>query len=112
LDLDNAYIPFVKGIGNQVGFSDPVFRRIFKEKTGKEIEDDVVNASLEWQKDAFAGKAHTWDQIKVLRENWEGPIVLKGIQHVDDARMAVEAGVQGIVVSNHGGRFVCLILGV
>jgi lactate 2-monooxygenase len=71
---------------------------------GKEIDDDIQNASLEWQKDVFSGAAHTWDQIKLLQEEWDGPIVLKGIQHVDDARMAVEAGVQGIVVSNHGGR--------
>jgi isopentenyl diphosphate isomerase/L-lactate dehydrogenase-like FMN-dependent dehydrogenase len=101
-------MPFVKGPGNQVGFSDPVFRRIFKEKTGKEVEEDGVMAYLEWQRDVFSGKAHTWEQIKLLRENWDGPIVLKGIQHPDDALKAVEAGVQGIVVSNHGGRFVCL----
>lgn len=40
----------------------------------------------------------------MLKKAWDGPIVLKGIQHVDDARMAVEAGMDGIVVSNHGGR--------
>jgi lactate 2-monooxygenase len=51
-----------------------------------------------------SGKAHTWAQLKILKENWDGPIVLKGIQHPEDAKMAVEAGVQGIIVSNHGGR--------
>ena len=40
----------------------------------------------------------------MLKKEWDGRIVLKGIQHVDDARMAVEAGMDGIVVSNHGGR--------
>ena len=51
-----------------------------------------------------SGRAHTWDQLKLLRDNWSGPIVLKGIQHPEDAMKAVEAGMEGIVVSNHGGR--------
>ena len=103
-DLDNAYIPFASGIGDQTGFSDPVFRRRFKEKYHKEVEDDIFLASQQWEEDVFSGKAHTWDQLELLKKNWDGPIVLKGIQHVEDAKMAVEAGVQGIVVSNHGGR--------
>jgi lactate 2-monooxygenase len=103
-DLDLGHLPFVKGMGNQVGLSDPVFRRIFKEKTGKEVEDDIVAASVAWQMDAFSGRSHGWEKLKFLRENWDGPIVLKGIQHVDDARMAADAGMDGIVVSNHGGR--------
>ena len=52
----------------------------------------------------FTGTDHTWDEIAFLREHWDGPIALKGIQHVDDAQRAVDAGVQGILVSNHGGR--------
>jgi isopentenyl diphosphate isomerase/L-lactate dehydrogenase-like FMN-dependent dehydrogenase len=84
--------------------ADPVFRRIFKEKTGKEVEDDIVSASIAWQSDAFSGRSHGWSKLKFLRDNWSGPIVLKGIQHVDDARMAADAGVDGIIVSNHGGR--------
>jgi L-lactate dehydrogenase (cytochrome) len=39
-----------------------------------------------------------------LRETWSGPLLVKGIQHVDDARMVVDAGVDAVVVSNHGGR--------
>jgi lactate 2-monooxygenase len=46
----------------------------------------------------------SWDRLKFLRDNWSGPIVLKGIQHVDDAKEAVAAGMDGIIVSNHGGR--------
>jgi lactate 2-monooxygenase len=103
-DLDTAYMPFLKGTGCSVGFSDPVFRRIFKEKHGKEVEEDVLNAYVEWSKDVFSGKAHTWEQLEVLKKNWDGPIVLKGIQHPEDALLAVKAGVQGIIVSNHGGR--------
>jgi lactate 2-monooxygenase len=46
----------------------------------------------------------TWDDLPFLRERTKLPIVLKGILHPDDARRAVEAGMDGIVVSNHGGR--------
>lgn len=40
----------------------------------------------------------------MIKAEWDGPVVLKGIQHVDDAKKAVEMGMHGIVVSNHGGR--------
>ncbi|GME29114.1 putative lactate 2-monooxygenase [Neofusicoccum parvum] len=103
-DLDQAYVPFVKGIGCDVAFSDPVFRRKFKEKHGKEVEDDIIVAAQEWVAICFSGVAHSWEQIELLRKNWDGPIILKGIQHPADALKAVEAGVQGIIVSNHGGR--------
>jgi L-lactate dehydrogenase (cytochrome) len=39
-----------------------------------------------------------------LRESWSGPLIVKGIQHVDDARMVVDHGADAVVVSNHGGR--------
>jgi L-lactate dehydrogenase (cytochrome) len=46
----------------------------------------------------------TWDDIAWVRQHWAGPIVIKGILDADDAREAVRVGVDGIVVSNHGGR--------
>jgi L-lactate dehydrogenase (cytochrome) len=46
----------------------------------------------------------TWQDLAWVRENWPGRIVLKGILDVEDAREAARAGVDGIVVSNHGGR--------
>ena len=46
----------------------------------------------------------TWDDIAWVREHWKGPIVLKGVLDVADARLAADHGVDGIVVSNHGGR--------
>ncbi len=46
----------------------------------------------------------SWDDIEWFRSVWSGPIVIKGIQSVDDARMATEAGVDAIALSNHGGR--------
>jgi L-lactate dehydrogenase (cytochrome) len=46
----------------------------------------------------------TWKDIDWVRETWDGPIVVKGVLDVEDARDAVKAGAQGLVVSNHGGR--------
>jgi L-lactate dehydrogenase (cytochrome) len=46
----------------------------------------------------------TWDDIAWVREHWSGPLVVKGILDPEDARRAVDAGVDGVVVSNHGGR--------
>jgi L-lactate dehydrogenase (cytochrome) len=45
-----------------------------------------------------------WDDLGWIREAWPGPVVLKGIFSVDDARRAVDVGMDGVVVSNHGGR--------
>jgi len=103
-DLDEGFIPFMKGLGDQIGFTDPVFRRKFEAKHGVKPEDNITMASMEWQKDTASGKAHSWEELAFIRKHWEGPIVLKGIQHPDDARRAVEYGMDGIVVSNHGGR--------
>lgn len=46
----------------------------------------------------------TWDDLRWIRELWPGPIVVKGVMTADDALRAIDAGVEGIVVSNHGGR--------
>lgn len=45
-----------------------------------------------------------WDHIRRIRDAWQGPLVLKGLLHPEDARLASELGVNALVVSNHGGR--------
>jgi isopentenyl diphosphate isomerase/L-lactate dehydrogenase-like FMN-dependent dehydrogenase len=98
-DLDQSYLPFIRGTGLAVYFSDPVFRA----GLDKAPEDDLMAALLRWLP-MFTGTDKSWDDLPFLREHWSGPIVLKGIQHADDARRATDAGMDGIVVSNHGGR--------
>ncbi|HEV3474614.1 MAG TPA: alpha-hydroxy-acid oxidizing protein, partial [Actinomycetota bacterium] len=46
----------------------------------------------------------TWEELRRLREQTTLPLLLKGIQHPDDARQAVDSGADGLMVSNHGGR--------
>ena len=54
--------------------------------------------------DIYSRPSLSWAQIEGLRERTSLPIVLKGVLHPDDARRAVDTGVDGIIVSNHGGR--------
>ncbi|KEZ41998.1 hypothetical protein SAPIO_CDS6390 [Scedosporium apiospermum] len=103
-DLDIANLPFLEGIGNAVGFSDPVFREKFYARSGKTPEEDQLGASRYWISEVFAAEHHSWEDLELLRELWEGPIVLKGVLSAEDARLALQHGVDGIVVSNHGGR--------
>jgi L-lactate dehydrogenase (cytochrome) len=60
-------------------------------------------AVLHWS-GQFANPELTWDDVAWLREQTSLPIVLKGVQHPDDARRAVDVGAAAIVCSNHGGR--------
>jgi len=57
---------------------------------------DYINAQFD--------PALSWADVDWMRSVWDGPIVVKGIQTVDDAHLAVEAGVDAIALSNHGGR--------
>ncbi|BDM70816.1 oxidoreductase [Streptomyces nigrescens] len=98
-DLDQAYLPFLHGVGTANYFSDPAFRA----GLAKPVHEDPNAAVLHFVQ-MFADPAKTWPDLAFLRENWDGPIVLKGILHPDDALRAAEAGVDGVVVSNHGGR--------
>ncbi|KAG6829124.1 hypothetical protein H0H92_005598 [Tricholoma furcatifolium] len=130
-DLERSYIPFGHGVGIQIGRSDPVFMERFglqpdqehpkfpydpKEKDKLFLQGDAktrqdVLLGMEWLKETNSGHFREWDDLKFLRDNWEGPIILKGIQNVlrcspraKDAERALEYGVDGIIVSNHGGR--------
>ncbi|GAA3007228.1 lactate 2-monooxygenase [Streptosporangium longisporum] len=98
-DLDLAYLPFLRGTGLAIPFSDPVFRS----RLERPVEEDLNGAIIQWAP-MFNGRSHTWERLSLLRDNWDGPIVLKGVQHPDDALRAADAGMDGVVVSNHGGR--------
>src|SRR4051794_30498493 len=98
-DLAGAYLPFLRGVGTQQYFSDPVFLAGLE----KSPEEDLQAAVLAWVQ-AYADPGITWERLSFLRDHTSLPIVLKGINHPLDARLAVEHGVDAIVVSNHGGR--------
>jgi lactate 2-monooxygenase len=99
LDLDRGYSPFLenKGIANYT--SDPVFQEQMPVPADvAPLPAGITFAGL------FQNPGLSWDQLPLVRENWDGPILLKGIQSPRDAKLAVKHGIDGIVVSNHGGR--------
>jgi lactate 2-monooxygenase len=98
-DLQQAWLPFLGGVGVANYFQDPVFRAALE----KTPEEDVGMATGHFL-GVQANPSLSWDDLAWLREQTSLAIVIKGIQHADDAREAVKRGVDGIVVSNHGGR--------
>ncbi|WP_239619213.1 alpha-hydroxy-acid oxidizing protein [Cohnella mopanensis] len=98
-DLQNAYLPFLTGQGMGNYFSDPVFCSKLKEAPDKNTKDAALKALEEGNNTCF-----TWKELEFIREQTRLPLLIKGITHPDDAIMALEHGVDGIIVSNHGGR--------
>ncbi len=98
-DLDGGYLPFLRGEGIANYTSDPVFRSRLQAPP----EEDMQAAIGQWAQ-VFPNPTLGWDDLARLREWTSRPVLVKGVLHPDDARRAVDAGAQGVVVSNHGGR--------
>ena len=98
-DLALGYLPFLQGEGLAQFFSDPGFRASLDEPP----EDDVLTASVR-ALSVFSNLGLTWADLAWLRGRTALPILVKGVLTAEDARLALEHGVDGIVVSNHGGR--------
>ncbi|GAA3714896.1 alpha-hydroxy-acid oxidizing protein [Terrabacter ginsenosidimutans] len=133
-DLDLGHLPFARGEGIAQYTSDPVFQRLVRERlaaakpsarprptpaavatllsmsrnhpgdTRHNLTAPEPRAAVETFLDVFSRPSLTWDELPRLRSLTSLPIVLKGILHPDDARRAVDVGVDGVYVSNHGGR--------
>jgi lactate 2-monooxygenase len=98
-DIDLAYLPFLAGQGIRNYFEDPAFRDRLADDPWADPE-----AAIESFVECFGDASLTWDDLAFLREHTDLPILLKGVLHPDDATRAVEHGIDGLVVSNHGGR--------
>jgi lactate 2-monooxygenase len=133
-DLERAFLPFLWGKGIAQYTSDPVFVKLLSEPGAGVGEGqrprpnlhalrtlialtraypDAFLATLRSGRgmaavqrfiDIYSRPTLTWKELPFLRERTELPILLKGILHPKDAERAIDAGVDGIVVSNHGGR--------
>jgi isopentenyl diphosphate isomerase/L-lactate dehydrogenase-like FMN-dependent dehydrogenase len=127
-DLDRAFLPFIRGMGIAQYTSDPVFRdlvdaRIAARREGSvppppkvRVSPTAIRTLLGLKRrnvrredgelflEVFTRQGLQWSDLAFLRERTTLPIVLKGIQHPDDARRAKDAGMDGVVVSNHAGR--------
>jgi lactate 2-monooxygenase len=98
-DLQQAWLPFLNQMGVANYFEDPVFRAHLE----SDPEEDPGAATGHFL-GVQANPSLSWEDLGRLRELTSLPIVVKGIQHPDDAREAADRGADGIVVSNHGGR--------
>jgi lactate 2-monooxygenase len=98
-DLALGNLPFLKSQGIAQYTSDPVFRAMLPETPEK---NPLGAAALFTQ--IYSDPSLTWEKMKTLRRATRLPILVKGIQHPEDAALAVKHGFDGIVVSNHGGR--------
>ena len=132
-DLALAYLPFLRGKGIAQYTSDPVFERLIAEASGERsaptprpnlaalatliqivrhypdrfwpaLRSGRARRAVERFVEIYSRPSLTWEDLPFLRERTKLPIVLKGILHPDDARRAIDAGMDGILVSNHGGR--------
>lgn len=113
-DLDTAYNPFLQGQGLAQIWSDPYFISEYCEGQDPTRSDASNEERLKAAATAVSllnpGISRSWEELKILRELWgnDRPIVLKGIQSVSDASRALalpaDSSIDGIWVSNHGGR--------
>ncbi|NOS91379.1 MAG: lactate 2-monooxygenase [Cyclobacteriaceae bacterium] len=130
-DLDMAYLPFMEGRGIAQYTSDPVFQKLMdevepaaKQQLTFQLLSGLITMTKNYPGNGFFSKlkskrpikavqkfvsiysnpALTWDDLKFLRQHTKLPILLKGILHPDDARLAIDHGIDGIIISNHGGR--------
>jgi len=137
-DLSLGYLPFAHGKGIAQYTSDPVFRRLVEKRIARSepsakarirpatirtlldmtrnypdgsLRSPLPRASVDTFLDVFSRSTLTWENLAWLRERTTLPIVLKGIQHPDDASRALAAGIDGLIVSNHAGRQIDNALG-
>lgn len=132
-DIDLAYLPFLTGKGIAQYTSDPVFNQLLDEEqeAGSALKppanwETILNilslmrnypggfiSNLRSKRplkavakfiSIYSRPSLTWEDLSSLRKMTRLPIVLKGILHPEDARLAVQHGLDGIIVSNHGGR--------
>nr|WP_242496306.1 alpha-hydroxy-acid oxidizing protein [Xylanimonas protaetiae] len=123
-DLDLGYLPFAHGEGIAQYTSDPAFQRLAATRAAAPADPaaaqrptlaavralltmrrhGATRADVETFLDVFSRSTLTWPDLARLRERTRLPIVVKGVQHPDDARRALDHGADGVVVSNHGGR--------
>jgi lactate 2-monooxygenase len=131
-DLSLAYLPFLEGKGIAQYTSDPVFQRLMDQPEPVAARPELtlsLLSSVVKMVNAYPGgnffsklssgrpmkavrkftaiysnPSLAWKDLSFLRQHTKLPILLKGILHPDDAAMAMDHGINGIIVSNHGGR--------
>ena len=98
-DLQRGFLPPLRGIGIANYLSDPVFRAGLSASPEEDPQAAIGHFAA-----VYPNPSLNWADLQWLRSLTKLPILLKGILSADDARRAREAGMDGVIVSNHGGR--------
>jgi len=98
-DLRRAYLPFIRGEGCGQYFTDPVFTS----RLDKPPEEDLLTAAA-MMLATFPNLGLTWHDLDWLRGQTSLPLLVKGVLTAEDAQLALDHGMDGVIVSNHGGR--------
>ncbi len=98
-DLERGFLPFLGGVGLGNYLGDPVFRS----KLARPPEEDIAGAVLA-AVGLLSDPSFVWSDLRFLSERTPLPLVVKGVLHPQDAVAAIEAGANGLIASNHGGR--------
>jgi lactate 2-monooxygenase len=98
-DLRQAYLPFIRGEGCGQYFTDPVFLS----KLDKSPDEDMLTAAATMLA-TFPNLGLRWDDLDWLRQQTQLPLLVKGVLTAEDAQRALDHGIDGVIVSNHGGR--------
>jgi isopentenyl diphosphate isomerase/L-lactate dehydrogenase-like FMN-dependent dehydrogenase len=98
-DMHNRYFPIETGAGIANFLNDPTFQQKYNEGGTLTYKQQIPAI-----KRILLNQKVTWNKLDWLRQRTTLPIVLKGIMHEEDALLALDYGVDGIIVSNHGGR--------
>ena len=98
-DLESAWMPQLAGVGLANYFSDPVFQALLDKPVDEDPQAAVGQFIVQ-----YLNPELSWDDLEFLRAETELPILIKGILHPEDAVAAREREIDGVIVSNHGGR--------
>lgn len=98
-DLKNVYLPFLQGEGIANFVTDPAFAR----RLTQSPQENPAHTIQEFLS-VYVNPAFTWHDLSRIRNKTSLPILVKGITHPEDAREAQRRGMDGVIVSNHGGR--------
>lgn len=95
-DIRNQFSPLKRGLGQGNYITDPVFMASLEDQTQEAIVQKLI--------ENIYHPSLSWSNILELKEHTKLPVLIKGVLHSEDAKLAIEHGIDGIIVSNHGGR--------
>lgn len=99
-NLQHGFLPFLRKTGVANYLTDPVFQARLPRPVEACSNEEVAQLYFE----VYSDLSHTWHDLREIREATDLPVWVKGVQHPEDVPLALDQGIDGVVISNHGGR--------